>query len=110
MLFLHSRKRVHVLGKRKKRSTVCGMNTIARHPIALTLRLLALAVLLTGLGWWLADGARLGWTRTSVEVMHRDEITEIEYPVSRDALVADVEFPVAGVAIAAALFGLSCFF
>ena len=42
--------------------------------------------------------------------MHRDEITEIEYPVRRDALIAGVEFPVAGVLAATALFGLSCFF
>lgn len=63
--------------------------------------------LVAGIGTWVATGAHVGWTRTSAVEMKRDEITGIDYPVQRPAFVAGIEFPVAGVAAAVSLFGLS---
>jgi len=44
----------------------------------LLLRLLAIVVLLSGTGIWLATGAHRGWTQTSVPVKFVDEVTGIE--------------------------------
>jgi hypothetical protein len=71
------------------------------------LRAAAVAVFLAGLGLWLAHGARLGWTQTSVVTMQRDEITGIDYPVRSDGFVAGVEVPAVGLAAAGALVALS---
>lgn len=58
-----------------------------------TLRWIALAVFVAGLGVWLATGAHRGWTQTSVTEQKRDEITGIDYPVRRSAFIAGVEIP-----------------
>lgn len=71
------------------------------------LRAAAAAVLLGGLGIWLATGAHPGWSRTSTVTMQQDEVTGIEYPVRRDEFVAGVEVPVAAVGMAGFLAALS---
>jgi polyisoprenoid-binding protein YceI len=75
-------------------------------PLSHPLRWSALGVLAAGFLVWMAGGARVGWTQTSKVVMQHDELTGIEYPVRHDAFRPGVEFPVAAIAIAAALAGL----
>jgi hypothetical protein len=66
----------------------------------------ALVVILGALGTWLAAGARVGWTQTSVTRLQTDEITGIEYPVRQRAFMPGLEIPVAGALVAAGLAGL----
>ena len=80
-----------------------------RFNLANSLRGVALALLVGGLGLWLATGAHLGFTQTSVVTMKRDEITGIDYPERRPGFVAGIEFPLgtAGAAIVLALLSLA---
>jgi hypothetical protein len=71
------------------------------------LRATALAVLVGGIGTWLAHGARLGWTQTSVVQLQRDDITGIDYPVRQAAFVAGVEVPLLAGAVALAFGAMS---
>jgi hypothetical protein len=43
-----------------------------------SMRLLALALLFGGVGFWLATGAHRGWTKTSVAAKTVDDVTGIE--------------------------------
>lgn len=63
--------------------------------------------LLSTLGVWGATGANLGWTKTSVVMMHHDDVTGIDYPVHRPAFVAGVEVLAVGLAAATAFAGAS---
>ncbi|MBI5690138.1 MAG: hypothetical protein HZC55_08555 [Verrucomicrobia bacterium] len=77
------------------------MSTTSKLP-----RLLRGAALVVGLaasGGWLATGAHLGWTQTSVVQLQRDEITGIDFPVRRAAFVAGVEVLAAGLLLAGGL-------
>lgn len=76
---------------------------ITSRTITRTLWLAGAAVLLGTLVVWLAGGAHLGWTQTSVVEMRRDAFTEIEYPVRHDAFIAGVEFLATGLAVALVL-------
>jgi len=80
-----------------------------RPTLANGLRGAALALLVGGLGVWLATGAHLGFTQTSLVTMKRDEVTGIEYPERRPGFVAGIEFPLgtAGAAIVLALLSLA---
>ena len=80
-----------------------------RLNLANSLRGAALALLVGGMGVWLATGAHLGFTQTSVVTMKRDEITGIDYPERRPGFVAGIEFPLgtAGAAIVLALLSLA---
>lgn len=91
--------------ERRTDATVRAMQNRSRLPLAL--RGAAVAVLLAGLGTWVATGAHRGWTQTSAVTMQKDEITGIDYPVRRDAFVAGVEIPLAAAGLAAVLAGLS---
>jgi ABC-type transporter Mla subunit MlaD len=75
--------------------------------ITRTLRVAAVALLLTGLGVWAATGARVGWTQTSAVTLHHDEITGIKYPVRHDTFIAGVEVPLLAAVAAAGLAALS---
>lgn len=81
------------------------MKSTTRYSRAL--RGTAVALLLAGVGAWFATGAHFGWTQTSAVTLHRDEITDIQYPVRHAAFVAGVEVPLIAVAVAAAFAGLS---
>lgn len=72
-----------------------------------SLRGAAIAVLVAGLGVWMATGARIGWTQTSVVQMQRDEITGIDFPVRHAAFIAGVEVPLLAAVAAAVFTGLS---
>jgi len=79
----------------------------SKRTVSKVLRRLALMALVAGVGTWIVTGAHVGWTRTRAVEMKRDEITGIDYPVQQPAFVAGIEFPVAGLAAALSLFGLS---
>lgn len=76
----------------------------------LVLRWLAVAVFAAGLAVWIAGGARVGWTQTSVPVPVVDEITGIEGVRWEERFVPGVEIPAAGALGAAGLAALSLFF
>jgi polyisoprenoid-binding protein YceI len=67
---------------------------------------MALGVFAAGSLVWIAGGARLGWTQTSVIVMQHDEITGIHYPVREPSFRPGVEVPLLAIATAAVLAGI----
>lgn len=71
-------------------------------------RIAAGAVLIATLTLWGVGGFHSGWTQTSVTETHYDEITEIAYPVRRDAFVAGVDVLAAGLLASCGLVGISC--
>ena len=71
------------------------------------LRSSALAVIATGLGVWVATGAHIGWTQTSVVTMQHDELTGIDYPVRAAAFRPGIEVPLLATATAAMLGGIA---
>ena len=75
------------------------------------LRLMALGFLLAGVGFWLAGGANRGWTKTSVPIMKKDEVTGIEYPAGDEKkFIPGVDFLGAAVAAAGILAAASLLF
>ena len=60
-----------------------------------------------GLTVWVAAGARIGWTQTSVVTMQHDELTGIDYPVRAAAFRPGVEVPLLATATAAMLGGIA---
>jgi len=77
------------------------------HPFRRVLQLAAALVFVAALGLWAATGAHRGWTRTQITEMHRDEITGLDYPVTRDSLVAGIDVVAAGSGLAVVLLGAS---
>ena len=71
------------------------------------LRWSALAVIAAGFGVWVAAGARLGWTQTSIVTMQHDQLTGIDYPVRAAAFRPGVEIPLLATATAALLAGIA---
>jgi hypothetical protein len=71
------------------------------------LRITALVLWLSLLGWWAAAGMNTGWTKTSVSTMETDPITGIEYPVWKKQFVPGVDLVAAGTGCAVALVTLS---
>ena len=63
------------------------------------LRVLALGIAVVGLLGWLLGGRNPGWTKTSVNHLAKDPVTEIEYPVTEKRFVPGVDL------LAAALVG-----
>jgi hypothetical protein len=74
------------------------------------LRLLSVALLLLGVGWWLLTGANRGWTKTSVPVKTLDEVTGIEGITYHQRFVPGVDFLGVSVVISATLAGVSWLF
>jgi len=56
------------------------------------LRVLAVALLLVALTWWLVTGANRGWTKTSVPVPRTDEVTGITVNDYRNKFVPGLDF------------------
>ncbi len=92
-----------------ERLPLCSFPRMIRPTLANTLRGAALALLVGGFGVWLATGAHLGFTQTSLVTMQRDEVTGIDYPQRRPGFVAGIEIPLgtAGAAIVLALLSLA---
>lgn len=69
------------------------------------LRWTASAVLFLGTAFWFFGGPNLGWTKTSVPVVLKDPVTELEYTEWQENFVPGVDFLVlcaAGSALLAA--------
>ena len=74
------------------------------------LRLLALAILLVAIGYWLATGANRGWTKTSVPVKTVDDVTGIEGVTYQKKFIPGVEFLAVAAAASVLCAGLSLLF
>jgi hypothetical protein len=66
------------------------------------IHLFAAIILLGTTAWWWQAGSNKGWTKTSVQVLKYDEITEISYPEYEDRFVPGMDI-LGGAAIAAAV-------
>jgi len=73
------------------------------------LALAAIAALVT-VTVWAALGAHTGWTKTRVEVLSVDEVTELQKREWQDKFLPGVDFLGAGLLTAIALAGASLFF
>lgn len=62
-----------------------------------SLRVIALVLFLTALGWWLKAGAHRGWTKTTDRIWKYDEITEISYPETVKRFVPGVDLLTAAI-------------
>ncbi len=74
------------------------------------LRLAAIALLLSSLGWWVAAGAPMGWWRTRVGVERTDEFTGLSVIEWQERFVPGVETPALGLLAGGALFAATLFF
>jgi hypothetical protein len=74
------------------------------------IQILALLVAAAGVLVWVATGAGIGWTKTSVEVKTLDEVTGIEGITYRPQFIAGVDFLGATLLGAGVLAGVSLFF
>jgi hypothetical protein len=72
------------------------------------LRSMALGFLLAGAGFWLAGGAHRGWTKTSVPVTIKDEVTGIEGVSYQKKFVPGVDF-LGGAVLAAGVLAAASF-
>lgn len=57
-----------------------------------TLRLVALAIIVAAIGYWLVTGANRGWTKTSVPIKTVDDVTGIEGVTYRKQFIPGVDF------------------
>jgi hypothetical protein len=73
-------------------------------------RLLGLALALGTLLWWGAEGANLGWTKTSVPKRITDDVTGIEAIVYEKRWVPGLDLLVAGLLSAGIVAGVSFIF
>jgi len=74
------------------------------------LRVAALLLALSVLGFWFFGGPNLGWTKTSVFHKYKDPVTELEVDIPEAHFVPGVDFLAAGFAVAALLAGSSFLF
>jgi hypothetical protein len=69
--------------------------------------LCALALAVVCLAFWFFGGANLGWTKTTAPVFKSDPVTEITSTVWEKRFVPGIDFLAEGLAVAAALAGVS---
>jgi hypothetical protein len=70
----------------------------------MALRFTALTIAVVGLVFWLFGGPNTGWTRTTVPVMKKDPVTEIEYTEWERNFVPGIDFLAGCMACAAVVF------
>jgi hypothetical protein len=104
MRLMHNSKRIHAVGSGQPRCYLAAMHFTRLRTF---LRATSLVILLAVFTLWLSTGRHTGWTQTSVVELRHDDITGINYPVRREALVAGVDLLAAGAAAAGLLAGLS---
>ena len=68
------------------------------------LRVAALAVWVAVVGLWFFGGMNLGWTKTSVPVEHRDEVTDQTYQVWETRFLPGLEFLAGGLSLGLAVY------
>lgn len=73
----------------------------------IVLRLLAAAIFLGTIAWWIQAGRNPGWTKNRVAVEKRDEITEIVYTEYEERFVPGVDLLAASGTAALVLFGIT---
>jgi len=73
-------------------------------------RLLAIAILLAALGYWLGSGANRGWNKNKVPVKTVDEVTGIESVTYQKKFIPGAEFLASAAAASFFCFGLSFLF
>lgn len=78
--------------------------------VKLIIRILALALFMGAIVFWLATGANRGWTKTRVPKTVADEVTGIEGIVYEKRFVPGVDFLAACTATTAVLMGGSFLF
>ena len=71
------------------------------------IRILAVLCAVGVIACWFSFGAHMGWTHTVVPVKESDLITEIESTEHENRFIPGVDFLVAGLIGAAAIFALS---
>ncbi|HEY0967985.1 MAG TPA: hypothetical protein VGD88_11400 [Opitutaceae bacterium] len=81
------------------------MNSLTSPRFLRALRISALVIALATAATWVGTGAHRGWTRTTIVEQQFDEITGIQYPVSRPGFIAGLEVLALGIATAAGLAG-----
>jgi hypothetical protein len=74
------------------------------------LRLLALAIVLVAIGWWLAAGANRGWNINRIPVKVVDDVTGIEGTVWKEKFIPGYEFLALAGGTAIVIFGASFLF
>jgi hypothetical protein len=80
------------------------------HLARLVLRLSAVVVLITTVGFWVVKGSHPGWSQNQVPIKQIDEITGIEFVTYEKRFVPGVDFLGGGTGLAAGLFVFSLFF
>lgn len=71
--------------------------------MARILRILAVLVIVGTIIAWAVLGANRGWTKTKVQILQIDPVTEIEFATYEDKFVPGVDFLAAGLGIGLAL-------
>lgn len=66
-------------------------------------------LVVVGGGFWFFGGMHTGWTKTSVQTMQKDPVTDIDYPVTEKRFVAGLDFLGAFLGVAGTLWGISLF-
>jgi hypothetical protein len=74
------------------------------------LRLLAPAIVIVAIWYWMATGANRGWTKNRIPVKTLDDVTGIEGVTYQKKLVPGVDFLGGAVLAGCAFFGLSFLF
>ena len=75
--------------------------------MTMLIRILAVLCAVAVIAVWFSLGAHLGWTHTGVPVKESDPVRESEYTGYENRFVPGVDFLLAGLVGAAAIFALS---
>lgn len=94
-----------------KTNNLCYSDSMIKESTPLTrwLRLIALLLFLATVGTWIYTGCHIGWTKTQVQEIQIEEVTEMEVVVIHDHFVAGIDFLGAGVGMALLLLLASLF-
>ena len=77
------------------------------HTIAKLLRILAIVIMFSALGFWVWTGMHIGFSKDRVAIERVDPITEIEYVEYEERFVMGIEYLGAALAVSLLLFGAS---
>ena len=83
---------------------------IKSSPFRLTIKILALILILVSTIFWISTGSHTGFSKDRVEIPQVDPITQIEYVDYEERFVLGVEFLALAYVLGVTSFGLSCAF
>lgn len=69
--------------------------------------MLALLIVLFGVGLWVGKGVNVGWTKTSIAIMQTDPVTEIRYPTYKSGFYPGIDFLAMCLLLGGGLYGAS---